>query len=89
MRRRRWWTGRSWELQQGCRLVEAEECFRNAFWEDVRPLIREWRASRGLAENPLQALRESGYVERITRERASRNASAVSSYASAISSLSI
>ncbi len=69
------------ELQQGCRLVEAEECYRNAFWEDVRPLIREWRASRGLAENPLQALAKSGYVERITRQRASRNASAVSSYA--------
>ena len=69
------------QLQQACRLVEAEECYRNAFWEDVRPLLREWRASRGLAENPLEALAQSGYVERITRERASRNASAVSSYA--------
>ena len=26
-------------LQQECRLVEAEECFRSAFWHDVRPLV--------------------------------------------------
>ena len=25
------------ELQDACRLVEAEECFRSAFWTDVRP----------------------------------------------------
>src|SRR6202044_554586 len=31
------------ELQQDCRLVEAEECFRGAFWQDVRPVVREWR----------------------------------------------
>lgn len=69
------------DLQQRCRLVEAEECFREAFWQDVRPLLRDWRRSRGLAENPLNALAESGYVERITRERAARNAITVSSYA--------
>src|ERR1700722_5544025 len=27
------------ELQDACRLVEAEECFRSAFWTDVRPAI--------------------------------------------------
>ena len=68
-------------LQQECRLVEAEECFRGAFWEDVRPAVRRWRISRGLPEDPLGALRESGYLERITRERGAKDAGAVSSYA--------
>src|SRR5216110_2869471 len=60
------------ELQQECRLVEAEECFRGAFWQDVRPMVRDWRVARGLPAEPLKALAESGYVERITRERGSR-----------------
>jgi L-rhamnose isomerase/sugar isomerase len=68
-------------LQQSCSLIEAEECFRNAFWQDVRPLVREWRKARGLPEDPLKALAESGYHERITRERATGNADAVASYA--------
>jgi L-rhamnose isomerase/sugar isomerase len=69
------------ELQQECRLVEAEECFRGAFWQDVRPMVREWRVARGLPAEPLKALAESGYVEKITRERGSKNARSVSSYA--------
>ena len=68
------------ELQQSCDLVAAEELFRGAFWEDVRPLVAAWREARGLAADPLAALRESGYVERTGRERGSRS-SAVSSYA--------
>ena len=68
-------------LQQSCSLVEAEECFRGAFWHDVRPVIREWRRSRSLPEDPLQALRESGYVERITAERGARSTASVTSYA--------
>lgn len=68
-------------LQQECRLVEAEECYRGAFWEDVRPLVRAWRRSKGLPEDALRALAESGYVERISAERGARNAAAVSSYA--------
>ena len=69
------------ELQDACSLVEAEECFRDAFWQDVRPIVREWRVARGLPAEPLKALAESGYVEKITRERGSRNAARVSSYA--------
>jgi len=69
------------ELQDACRLVEAEECFRGAFWQDVRPVVREWRVARGLPAEPLTALAESGYVEKISRDRASRNAGSVSSYA--------
>lgn len=69
------------ELQDSARLVEAEECFRGAFWQDVRPLVREWREVRKLPANPLGALAESGYVEKVTRERGARNAASVSSYA--------
>jgi len=67
-------------LQDKCDLVGAEELFRGAFWQDVRPLVAVWRESRGLAPDPLAALREGGYVDRITVERASKQA-AVSSYA--------
>ena len=62
-------------------LVRAEETFRHAFWSDVRPLLKEWRRDRGLAEDPLQALHESGYVERISKERGARSMSATASYA--------
>jgi len=68
-------------LQDECRLVEAEECLRQGFWFDVRPLVREWRVARGLPEDPLAALRAGGYVERIRSERGARNAQSVSSYA--------
>ncbi len=62
-------------------LIDAEECLKDAFSTDVRPAIREWRKSKGLAEAPLEAFRESGYLERAVRERAERNRLSVSSYA--------
>jgi L-rhamnose isomerase/sugar isomerase len=68
------------EHQQACDIVAAEELFRGAFWTDVRPLVAAWRESHGLPIDPIAALRASGYVERIARERGTRS-SAVSSYA--------
>ena len=62
-------------------LVEAESCLKEAFSTDVRPAIREWAKSRGLPEDPMDAFRKSGYLERITAERSAKNAAAVSSYA--------
>ena len=67
-------------LQDECELVAAEELFRGAFWRDVRPIIREWRKARGVPADPLAALGESGYVQRISAERGSKMAP-VSSYA--------
>jgi L-rhamnose isomerase/sugar isomerase len=67
--------------QQSCDLVAAEETFRTAFWTDVRPIIKEWRQARKLPAEPLAALKESGYVETISKERGARNANSVSSYA--------
>ena len=66
--------------QRSCDIVAAEELFRGTFWTDVRPLVAAWRQQRGLPVDPLAALREGGYVERIGLERGKR-ASAVSSYA--------
>ncbi len=68
-------------LQDECRLVEAEECFRGAFWTDVRPLVSEWRVRRGLGANPLKELGASGYVARCAERRGAKNAGAVASYA--------
>jgi len=39
-------------LQDSCQLVEAEECFRDAFWMDVRPIVGQWRERRGLPAQP-------------------------------------
>jgi L-rhamnose isomerase/sugar isomerase len=67
--------------QSHSELIDAEECLKDAFATDVRPAIREWRKSKGLAEAPLDAFRETGYVERARRERAERNRLSVTSYA--------
>jgi len=61
--------------------VDAENCLRDAFATDVRPMIAEWAVSKGLAADPLTGFRKSGYLERISAERGARNLSAVSSYA--------
>jgi L-rhamnose isomerase/sugar isomerase len=68
-------------LQQNCSLVDAEETLRGAFWTDTRSIVAEWRKSKGLAVDPLLAFRESGYLERVTRERSARNSGASASYA--------
>jgi L-rhamnose isomerase/sugar isomerase len=67
--------------QANCSLVDAEMCLKDAYSTDVRPIIIEWAKSKGLPENPMEAFRESGYLERITSERSEKNASSASSYA--------
>ena len=67
--------------QARAELVQAESILQDAFATDVRPAIREWRAGRGLPADPMQAFRESGYLERITAERGGRKAPEVRSYA--------
>ena len=67
--------------QKNCALVDAENCLKDAFSADVRPVIADWRRSQGLAEDPLAAFRSSGYLERISKERAEKNRATVSSYA--------
>jgi L-rhamnose isomerase/sugar isomerase len=59
-------------------LVEAERAgdvlagnavMMDAFYTDVRPLLAAWRASHGLPADPMAAYRESGYHDRIVRDR--------------------
>ncbi|HYM09690.1 MAG TPA: sugar isomerase, partial [Bryobacterales bacterium] len=69
------------QAQQASELIDAEECLKSAFSEDVRPAVREWRRSKGLADDPLDAFRQSGYLQRIECDRAERNRAAVTSYA--------
>jgi L-rhamnose isomerase / sugar isomerase len=69
------------ETQQNAELVRAESFLQDAFATDVRPMIQEWRASKGLPSDPMEAFRQSGYLERITKDRAERNARSISSYA--------
>ena len=68
-------------LQKKCDLVAAESLLQDAFATDVRPAIQEWRESKGLPKDPMGAFRESGYLERITKDRAAKNAKSVTSYA--------
>lgn len=67
--------------QKKCNLVDAESALQDAFATDVRPAIQEWRETKGLPKDPMEAFRQSGYLERITKERAAKNAHNVSSYA--------
>jgi len=67
--------------QEKCLLVDAETCLKDAFSTDVRPAIREWALSKGLPADPMDAFRQSGYLERITAERSHRKTAPDSSYA--------
>ena len=67
--------------QQKCALIDAEECVKSAFATDVRPVLKAWRKSKGLPEDPLAAFRASGYMKRITKDRAEKNAASGGSYA--------
>jgi len=67
--------------QAKCELVTAERLLQDAFSTDVRPAICEWRSARDLAADPLDAFRQSGYLEKITPERAEKNAASITTYA--------
>jgi L-rhamnose isomerase/sugar isomerase len=69
------------KYQEKCALVDAENCLKDAFSTDIRPLIREWARAKGLPDDPLDAFRQSGYMEKIVAERGQRNMASVSSYA--------
>ncbi len=69
------------QARQNSDVIRAESCLQDAFATDVRPMIREWRAARGLPPDPLEAFRRSGYLERITKERAEKNADGSGAYA--------
>ena len=51
------------------RIIDAEECLQDAFYKDVRPLLKEVREEMGLDPEPLSAFRRSGYLKKIEEER--------------------
>jgi len=69
------------QAQAKCDLIRSESLLQDAFNTDVRPVILQWRDSKGLPRDPLQAFLASGYLERVTKERSARNLNNVSSYA--------
>ncbi|WNG88539.1 L-rhamnose isomerase [Mycobacterium sp. ITM-2016-00317] len=50
-------------------VLAANAILMDAFYTDVRPALAEWRAERGLPENPMTAFRDSGYQQRVNAER--------------------
>ena len=57
------------EAQSAGDVLGGHEALVEAFDTDVRPLCAKVRADLGAAEDPLAALRASGYAERRTAER--------------------
>ncbi len=57
------------EAQDACDAVACEEILQQAFYTDVDPLLRRVRRELGCPPDPLQAYRQSGYFDRIARER--------------------
>lgn len=53
-------------------IVDAENVLQQAFFTDVRPLLHIVREDMGLAPDPLKAYRESGYQEKIAKQRGIR-----------------
>jgi L-rhamnose isomerase/sugar isomerase len=56
--------------QGGGDVLEANTIFMDAFQTDVRPMLAEWRASKGLPADPIAAYNGSGYQQQIEQERA-------------------
>jgi len=55
--------------QQAADVLGGHEVLLDAFNTDVRPACAEARVELGAAENPIRALRESGYAARMATER--------------------
>jgi L-rhamnose isomerase/sugar isomerase len=73
------------DAQMAMNIVDGEQCLRDAFFTDVRPLLAEWRKKKNLDPDPLAAYRASGYEAKVAAEReasrAARGAKSSGSYA--------
>ena len=58
--------------QEAGDVLAGHELLLDAYRTDVRPLCARVRAELGAAEDPIAALRESGYAERVAAERLSQ-----------------
>lgn len=50
-------------------VLGANDVFMNAFYTDVRPILEQWRESKGLAADPVAAFNASGYLKKIAESR--------------------
>lgn len=50
-------------------VLAANGVLMDAFWTDVRPLLADWRETRGLDRDPMAAFLASGYLEQIAADR--------------------
>ena len=55
--------------RRDCDVLLANDILMDAYSTDVRPMLVEFRASRGLPEDPMRHFLASGYLERIAEER--------------------
>lgn len=55
-------------------IVMCEEVLQDAYQTDTRAMLREWRESKGLDPEPLQAFRRSGYLAAKAKERTAKRA---------------
>ena len=60
------------EAQEAGDVLAGHELLLDAYRTDVRPLCARVRAELGAAEDPVAALRDSGYAERMAAERLSQ-----------------
>jgi L-rhamnose isomerase/sugar isomerase len=64
--------GKLMEAQDKCDVVMAEQILQEAFNTDVTPLLMVVREEMGVPLDPITAYRESGYQQKIERERGIR-----------------
>ncbi|WP_418274983.1 L-rhamnose isomerase [Isoptericola jiangsuensis] len=57
------------KAQESGDVLGANAIFMDAFYTDVRPMLAEYRAARGLSADPMTAYAESGYQHKIATER--------------------
>ncbi len=50
-------------------VLGAQAVFMDAFYTDVRPVLAEWRESRGLPADPMAAYAASGYQQQVAADR--------------------
>ena len=55
--------------QEANDVLAANAVFMDAFYTDVRPVLAEWRESRGLPADPMRAFADSGYLSQIAADR--------------------
>ena len=55
--------------QEANDVLGANAMFMDAFYTDVRPMLAQWRESRGLPADPMAAFAASGYLGTIAAER--------------------